>query len=56
MGAIKHLTRLSDFTVEEIMEILERAIAEIRARAGEELNEFEDYNINLLEEAEAEME
>lgn len=25
MGAIKHLTRLSDFTVEEIMEILERA-------------------------------
>ena len=38
------------------MEILERAIAEIRARAGEELNEYEDYNINLLEEAEAEME
>lgn len=25
MGAIKHLTRLSDFTVEEIMKILERA-------------------------------
>ncbi len=25
MGAIKHLTRLSDFTIEEIKEILERA-------------------------------
>ena len=25
MTAIKHLTRLSDFTVEEIMNILERA-------------------------------
>ena len=38
------------------MEILERAIEEIRARAGDELNEYEQYNIELLEEAEAEME
>lgn len=38
------------------LEILDRALEEIRARAGEEPNEFEEYNINLLEEAEAEME
>lgn len=38
------------------MDILERALEEIRTRAGNELNEFEEYNINLIEEAEAEME
>lgn len=37
-------------------EILERAVEEIHTRAGEELNDFEQYNIELLEEAEAEME
>lgn len=38
MGAIKHLTRLSDFTVEEIIEILERAN---RYASGEELPKLE---------------
>ncbi|MBQ1786237.1 MAG: aspartate carbamoyltransferase catalytic subunit [Turicibacter sp.] len=38
MGAIKHLTRLSDFTIEEIKEILERAN---RYASGEELPKLE---------------
>ena len=38
MGAIKHLTRLSDFTIEEIKEILERANC---YASGEELPKLE---------------
>ena len=38
MSAIKHLTRLSDFTVEEIMEILERAN---RYASGETIPQLE---------------
>ena len=38
MGTIKHLTRLSDFTIEEIKEILERAN---RYASGEELPKLE---------------
>lgn len=45
MGAIKHLTRLSDFTIEEIKEILERAN---RYASGEDFPKLEEKVIANL--------